>query len=318
MGNSLRYQQAPHASVTPRATSYFSAPEKFLDPRLFDDNNQMHPEVENDLKGRFDDHMGARFQNHQAWSKVWLAGSGASYQWSAARDPGDLDMLVGIDYPECRRHNQVLARLGDVEISRYVTSTFNSDLSPTTAQWSPSTHPDSTYEVTWYANPNSTDIRKIRPYAAYQLGAGTWDVEPDANPYRPSYLAQADSDKTMTQTILSRYTAAQEGLQNRNLPPYVRRSHQDALKNSLEQAAALFDDIHDGRHAAFSHHGKGYADPANARWQAGKESGVVPALKVMRDFLQNESAALDIAMYGVELPDADDLILRALVVSNQQ
>lgn len=304
-------------SLTPGATSFYSAPENHLDPRLFA-GMVMHPEVRADITDRYFGHMDARYVGARRWSRLWLAGSGASYQWSADREPGDLDMLVGIDYPEFRRMNERHARMGDAEISRMVTEGFRADLTPSTSSWSPPGSPSSTYEMTFFSNPGSTDIRDIKPYAAYDVVSGTWDVPPDAHPFVPSYNADADADRQRALTVIDRYTAAQSALANTNLHPVARTAHRRALQESLQQASALFDEIHLGRHSAFGPGGKGYGDPANVRWQSGKASGVVPALKVLKDFLESQQAGYEIAMYGVRLPDADDLILRALMASGER
>lgn len=312
--NSLNYQAAPHAQLTPRASSYFSAPETHLDPRLFGEDNHLHDEVRTDLLGKFMGHMGSHFQAPDEWSRLWLAGSGASYQWAAAREPGDLDMLVGVDYPMFRRHNDDLARLSNDEINRHINRKFRDHL---TGNWSPSTDTDSTYEVTWFAN-NAPDIRTIKPYAAYDVGRREWTVEPDSAPYRPSYSAQADADKTMTLAIIRRYNQSQTALTNPNITATVRAAHQRTLVDTLQQATALFDDIHENRHQAFWSSGQGYSDPANVRWQSGKASGVIPALQALREFWTSEGAAHEVAMYGVRLPDADDLLLRALVINSEE
>jgi hypothetical protein len=43
---------------------------------------------------------------------VWLAGSAVSYQWSAAREPGDLDVLIGVDYIQFRKAHPEYKRTG--------------------------------------------------------------------------------------------------------------------------------------------------------------------------------------------------------------
>lgn len=315
--SALDAHTAPSPEIAPKSTSYFSRPESSLDPRLFGEDNHMHQEVRQDLLSKFDDHMRSRYTGHESWSRVWLAGSGASYQWAAARDPGDLDMLVGVDYPKFRYLNPQYARLSDGEISKYMTQQFREDLSPSTAAWSPPTHSESNYEVTWYSNPASHDIRAIKPYAAYEIRKRRWDVEPDPNPVQPSYDAKAEQDRAHASTIVKRYLNAKDAVASPGTPLTARQRHMDTMVDALQQASALFTDIHEGRHSAFGPGGKGYADPANYRWQAGKASGVVGALKTMHDFLQDTAVEYELHRYGVRLPDADDLLLRALITSDR-
>jgi len=81
---------------------------------------------------------------------------------------------------------------------------------------------------------------------------------------------------------------------------------------AAEQAVAFYDDIHQNRHIAFSKVGSGYADFNNYRWQAGKRSGVIQALRSIKE----HKDALDVEnqkkTYGIELPDAATLVRRTL------
>jgi hypothetical protein len=74
----------------------------------------------------------------------------------------------------------------------------------------------------------------------------------------------------------------------------------------------LFEEIHGGRKQAFSPSGEGYLDYANYRWQAGKESGIVPALRSLKDLSKESQREFAVRTYGVELPDASVLVRRAM------
>lgn len=290
-----------------RQTSYFSTPETDLDPRLFE-GRKMRPDVRQELSSLVHNHLREHYRDPGVWAKTWVAGSAASYQWSADRQPGDLDVLVGVDYPSFRMSNDKYVRLGDHEISQHINDTFRTHLAPKTTNWRDS------YEVTFYNNPGSHDIRAIKPYAAYSLDNDAWDVEPDPTPYRPNHNPQVERDRQRALTILQGYQTARDALERTDLSTQVRERHIQALAGYLEQGSALFEDIHSGRSSAFGPGGKGYADPANHRWQANKENGVVPALKLLHDFLSDSSAASQVRQYGVTLPDVDALILRSMVL----
>jgi hypothetical protein len=102
----------PHASDT----SYFSTPETDLDPNLFF-GQKLRPWVRNGVLRILFDYLAVRYTAPEKWATAWLAGSGVSYQWSASRDPGDLDCLVGINYILFRQHNLEYAGLSDREIA---------------------------------------------------------------------------------------------------------------------------------------------------------------------------------------------------------
>lgn len=308
----LDFYSAP-GGITPRPsqTSYFSEPENFLDPRLFE-GTKMHPEVRQELSDTLMSHLSTHYSKPELWAKAWLAGSGASYQWSADRDPGDLDMLVGIDYPNFRMHNDRYVRLSDDEISQHITDCFRQHLTPKMKNW------HDQYEVTWFSNPGSTDIRAIKPYAAYDVVNDKWDVEPDARPYRPDLDAHAEKDRQATLALLRRYNASRDALMNTGIIGPAREKHITTLTESLKQAQAMYKDIHEGRHDAFDRGGAGYADPANYRWQAGKRSGIVPALKALSDFMDEADAEQQVRHYGVQLPTIDALLLRSMVLSDDR
>lgn len=308
----LDYHRTPEDVQLRRGqTSYFSTPETDLDPRLFHEH-KMLPDVREELSGLVMGHLGRHYQQPEKWAKAWLAGSGASYQWSADRHPGDLDILVGVDYPQFRMTNDKYVRLGDDEIAEHINDSFRKHLTPTTTNWRDS------FEVTFYNNPGSHDIRAIKPYAAYNLMSDDWDVHPDPTPYKPSFNPQVERDRQKALDILRRYKASRDALGRRDLDTPGRERHIAAMGESLQQASALFEDIHEGRSWAFRPGGLGYADPSNFRWQANKANGVVPALKMLHDFVNDNEAAQQIRQYGVVLPDVDSLILRSMVLADDR
>jgi hypothetical protein len=291
--------------VSPSSTSYFSKPETELDPRLFI-GTTLRPWVRNGIKRLLFEHLGIRYTNPDRWISMWLAGSGVSYQWSASRDPGDLDCLIGINYPVFRQYNQEYVGLSNEEIAKMLNESFYESLMPKTKSWEG-------YELTYYVNPQS-DIRDINPYAAYDLMSDSWTVFPDKSPelpYSRSWEQRAKKDYDTAIELVSRYTQALSEVRSNASNTAYRINAEKRLQTIVDQAVAFYEDIHAGRKVAFSKIGGGYSDFNNYRWQAGKRSGAVHALKAIKEYkdLNEEEKQLD--TYGIELPDADTLIRRA-------
>jgi len=286
------------------ATSYFSTPETELDPRLFVGTN-LNGWVRNGILQLLFGFLNETYRHPDLWTHVWLAGSGVSYQWSAAREPGDLDVLIGIDYIQFRRAHPEYSGLTDMEISKMLNEDFREHLQPDTENWNG-------FEVTFYVNPGATDIRSINPYAAYDLTHNEWTVFPDKSgaPKQPVWESVAQRDRSMTADILNRYSQATTDLMGAQNDA-ARRNAEFRVQQSLMQGSMLFQDIHSSRRLAFSKQGAGYADFYNYRWQAGKKYGTVPALKKMHEYLDSYKKQEAEENYGIELPDTQTLIRRA-------
>lgn len=171
------------------------------------------------------------------------------------------------------------------------------------------------YELTFYVNRSATDIRAINPYAAYNLTDDTWTVQPDPDqhaPSNPDWDRLAEQDLYAAQALAKTYSRAMTTIQNATNPAH-RRNAEEVLRHTLEAATARFEEIHSGRRWAFSPTGAGYGDFFNYRWQAGKRSGAVPALKMLADYQRQAIETGNEGTYGVSLPDASDLIARAIM-----
>ena len=94
-------------------SSFFSSHEDHLDPALFV-GEKLRPDVRNALLQMLYGHLEYHYQEPDAWSNLWIAGSAVSYQWAANQNPGDLDMLIGIDYVLFRKTNATFRGLSDV------------------------------------------------------------------------------------------------------------------------------------------------------------------------------------------------------------
>lgn len=296
--------QAHPVSLEPSETSYFSPSGAGLDPRLFR-NNKLIPTVRSSIMRILLDHLKTNYANPEAYAHIWLAGSAVSYQWTAARNPADLDCLIGINYLSFRQNNQQYKSLSDKQIATMLNEDFR-DIQEDLDNFM------GAYELTFYVNVNS-DIRTIKPYAAYSLTNDEWTVAPEikAAPVNKMWERKVETDTSLATEILSRYSKAFNDIQAASTDT-ARRNAEAALKLAIDQGTALFEDIHMGRKYAFSPSGLGYSDIHNYRWQAGKSAGTVQALRKLKDIGKASKKEYEAKTYGMELPDANTLIRRAL------
>jgi hypothetical protein len=297
--------QAKEVSVEPSDTSYFSSPSAGLDPRLFR-SGKLVPSVRANILRILFDNLKPHYYGAEVWAHVWLAGSAVSYQWSAARKPADLDCLIGVDYVKFRQANPSMKAYSDKEIASALNADFRKYIHPLTTNYLDA------FELTFYVNVQS-DIRKIKPYAAYSVTNDDWTVQPEIRtaPTNKMWERKVQQDKGMAEEILARYSAALTSIGSATTDA-ARRNAEAALKLAIEQGAALFEEMHHGRTYAFSESGQGYTDIHNYRWQSGKSTGVVQALKKLKDIQSQGRKEFEKQTYGMELPDANTLIRRAL------
>jgi hypothetical protein len=291
--------------VPVQSTSYFSAPSQNLDPTLFD-GRTIRNSIRQGILTLLYDSLSKFYRHPEIWAHAWLAGSGVSYQWSASRKPGDLDCLVGVNYIQFRKANPEFAGLSDTEISADINEYFRSSVQPQTEDWNG-------YELTFYVNPGATDIRAIKPYAAYDLKYNEWTVTPDPSahaPHNPSWETQAEADAHMANQVSTRVSAAMQEVTTSHNDP-LRRNAETRLQNAIQQGNALYEEIHGNRRLAFSTMGEGYADFNNYRWQAAKRTGAIQVLRQVRDYAETLRKDNEASIYGVDLPSTDTLIRRA-------
>jgi hypothetical protein len=291
-------------TISGAPTSYFSTPESQLDPTLFQ-GRVLRSWVRTGILALLSDFLNQTYRHSDLWAHAWLAGSGVSYQWSAARQPGDLDCLVGVDFVQFRKANPEYQGLSDTEISEQINEQFREKLHPKTANWNG-------YELTFYVNPGASDIRAINPYAAYDLKFDEWTVTPSpmSAPNKPEWEEVANKDAQKTGEIVKRFTISMNEIQNA-LNPAQRRNAEIKLSSAAQQGLALYEEIHGNRSQAFSRNGQGYADFHNYRWQAGKRLGTVNSLRNIKEHFSKNAPN-----YGVELPNTSTLIRRAALYGN--
>lgn len=289
------------------STSFFSADEDHLDPRLFV-GERLRDDVRMAVLSALLSFLHSKdFHAVEVWLEAWLAGSGVAYNWGANREPGDLDCLLGIHYVQFREANPQYAGLSNNEIASMLNDMMWAELLPTTANFM------GEFELTYYVNPDSTDIRNIHPYAAYDLRNNEWTVHPvqrDAPPSNKAWDLEAQRDNIRAQEIVARYNRYMDAVQNAQNDAH-RANAETYLHLTLSQAKDLYEEIHQGRKAAFSRTGAGYTDRGNYRWQSGKATGTVPALKHLAEYYDTLLSDSDHATYGIDLPDANTLIMRA-------
>lgn len=300
-------QLAKHAesvNLEESETSYFSKLDEGLDPILFT-AGKLAPYVRTAILTLLINHLELNYSQPTAWFKAYLAGSGVAYNWSAHRTPGDLDCLVSIDYIQFRMSNQEYKGWSDSEIASELNQGFRADLYPRTEEFM------GLYELTFYVNVNP-HIEEIKPYAAYSVTDDSWVVPPthEEAPVRPEWDTAIERDKFMATEIVKRYATALDQIKNA-ANDAIRVNAEAALAHAVQQGAALFDDIHTSRNAAFGPSGQGFSDYANYRWQSNKRSGVVPAMKKLHALSSQAASRFSTETYGVELPDTATLLRRA-------
>jgi len=295
-------KQVEPVEMTPEATSYFSKPVTGLDPRLFINGNLI-PNVRNIILAMLLNHLKLEYYGPESWMRAWLAGSAVSYQWAADRDTPDLDCLVGLDYVQFRASNPEYTGFSDREIASMFNENFRKNLNAQNFL--------DVFDITFYVNVKS-DIRDIKPYAAYSLTEDGWTVPPfEVEVQRnPMWEQVVQSDIENAQEILKLYS---ELVNKIKVAPNdaIRRNHEALLKHVVEQGSALFQDIHEKRSQAFTESGEGYYDFNNYRWQAGKRTGVVQAMKNLHNISKQSKKVFNEETYGLDLPDTSILIRRA-------
>ncbi|MFI6495954.1 hypothetical protein [Nonomuraea typhae] len=314
-----------HGDVTPVSgqSGYFSTPEIGLDPVLFN-GDSIRLEVAEHIRRELYTFWLGRYRNPHTWSRLWLAGSGISYQWAAARGNGDLDVMVGIDAAEFRASNPIYGALSNAELADHINGELKAWLWPSTAE---TEFGGKIFEVTYYWNQRCTadpyGVENIHPYAAYDLISLSWAIRPPKLPVNPRKLyprewwQAADSEADTARRIISRYNAAREraAVVPSGSPGQINAL--TAMRLAASQAADLFDSIHTGRKAAFGPGGSGYGDWANFRWQAHKQDGTVMALAEIVNVSRAAVADASMALYGGPVESASVALPKALMWANQ-
>jgi hypothetical protein len=276
-----------------------------LDPRLFR-NGKLDTSIRQAVLQLVLNQLNTRYTAPEAWSRTWIAGSGVSYQWAAQRDPGDLDCLIGVDFPRFRQSNTKFVGLSDKEIAEMMNEEFRNELHPRTELFL------GAFELTFYVNAGASDIRSIKPYAAYSVTDDLWTVPPSPMTPEtdPAWEAATERDRLGAIDILTRYISA-KNLYDSATNEAVKANARSQMRVAMTQGVTLYDSLHEERSDAFSPGGSGYADYSNYRWQAGKRSGVVQSMRDIKKQMQSDDEEFAQKYYGGPVTDAQTLIRRA-------
>jgi hypothetical protein len=307
---------SPAPSLDGGASGYFSAPSDTLDPHLFE-GETLRTGVQVWLWSTLVNALGQyHLTGMGRWLHAWLAGSGITYQWSADRGNGDLDVLFGVDYPQLLRYNPEFKGLSEAQFAAEMDEWLRTNIWPSTAAHD---FNGQTYSVTFYLNPGTgIDIRNIHPYAALDIQSGEWvvrppEVAPDPESMYPREwfdAAQRDADTTAHLVQKFDVMGRSDGISDAAV-----RNREVQLRELTGQAQALFAEIHGGRREAFGQQGNGYGDWHNFRWQAAKRSGVVQGLRTLAGLGNRAREEEETELYGGPIAPASEALTRAALVN---
>lgn len=308
-------------------SGYFSAPSNSLDPRLFH-GDRIRPEVRSWILVTLHSYWAQRYHSPSYWSTAWIAGSGISYQWKADRGNGDLDVLIGIEWPMFFEANPGYRGLSSTEMADEINQELHRDLWPQTehtligTSGSPNNGDaiggySGVFEVTYYVNATGSDIRDIHPYAAYNLTTDHWTVKPPILPENPESLYPKEwwdyvhDERRLADALIQRYNHVQGSVGTSSPGGAAWSSNSRNLQVVADQIATLYDDIHLGRRAAFGEQGEGYGDFNNFRWQAHKKFGTAQALHEVWSARHTGKTDYETDTYGQPLTNAQETLRTA-------
>lgn len=214
------------------------------DQRLFE-GDHLRPEVRKDILDRVGSYMMPRYKNWRRWTKVYFAGSEAA-KWQPFN--GDFDVLIGIDFDRFRQENPDFDDQPDDAVAKTMTDgmwhTINVD-----GYWFELADGRKVgpFDRTFFVNPNAWDIRKLKPYAAYDVTDDTWAVHPLEVPKDWDATHLPESYWTYAEALLNEVRAIEK------LPPEEKH----------RMAANLWETLHTHRSDAFTGDGKGLFDLSN-------------------------------------------------------
>jgi hypothetical protein len=298
---------AKGAGLLDEPTSYFSPVEADLDPKLFSPKQILHPSIRTGVLSLLYGFWRSRYNDAESWSDVYLAGSGVSYQWSAARSPGDLDTLITVDWTGFRQANQDYRYLGDEELRETLNHEMQRELWPTTKNWHG-------FETTFYINQGS-DIASIHPYAAYDVTHNSWAVVPNPVPApnaHPMWAQAVEQDLAVAQDIIDTYNQALAEVSSTTVPGH-RLNAEITLRTQARKGAMLFDSIHAGRHIAYGPGGVGFNAFEEYRYKSAKGHGILAAFREMKEELISAGLEDEEGTYGVHLPDPRELLIATAI-----
>lgn len=132
-------------------SGYFAPRASSLDPALFERGDHLRPEVRRLILSKLYGFWENSYVDPMSWSTAWIAGSGITTAWSADREeggaPGDLDVLIGVDYSTFFAKNPRYAGNPTSAVRSHMNNEMHASLWPSTA----ATRINGTvYELTFY------------------------------------------------------------------------------------------------------------------------------------------------------------------------
>jgi hypothetical protein len=236
----------------------FSAQKQHLDPAIFTPAEMMWPQVRDWCLGQVNDFWQPRYGPWWDWANIYLAGSTASYWWSG---DNDFDLLAGVSSPRfARAHPEMADLAGDqATLCDHFNAEFKEGFNTEAIEVPGHAEP---YSLTLYANPDSYDIRTIRPYAAYNISANHWAVH-------PAKLPRGFSAKSLPRSFWE--TVAK-------MADHIRDILDEPEPGRTEHATELLEALHHGRQLAYSGQGTGVFDQRQVLWLALERLGVLQDL----------------------------------------
>lgn len=234
-------------------TQRLFGPTHGLDHRLFDENGHLKPDVRRYILETLGDWWKPTYGvGWDEWAKVYFAGSEAS-EWTSPtlEGNGDFDVLIGVDYDAFRANG---CKCHDVDkTNEEITEELNASLRKLDEKTADAmimvdgelTGP---WDNTWYVNQDSLDIRRIKPYAAYDVSDDKWAVRP---PHLPDWdISQFPEGDALVEEA-------------RAVASYVEAILKLPEPYRTQQGYALWQHLHSDRGRAFTEQGEGWYDPAN-------------------------------------------------------
>ncbi len=269
---------------------FLKPPHETLYPCLFE-GTAMREDVAERLMGHILPVLESAYPGAREWTRFAVVGSGLSYNWDEA---GDLDVQVWIDVdryaagggPDPEHLVKGLRRAaGPVNYPRLADLGLSTD--------------DCTgaMKVQFYVKAGTGTEREIldeRPYAAYDLEAGRWIVEPE--PLTPEFYAKlflavekraealAEQADDLMDDLERRLAEAAywDGLLRQSAGAEYE-AQRDEARLAAEQAQAgvvqIFDTVFEGREAAYSPEGAGIRDERDATQKLLEVWGIFGKLK---------------------------------------
>lgn len=319
MGTPYYLQGLPTPEEGP-TSSYWRGAEETYDLRLMDDDGNLRHEWRSFILDTLYGFWAQKgYMTPEAWSTVWIAGSAITKQWRKPDNFGDLDVLIGVNIPKFISMNPKFSGFSEKMISNHFNAQFREELHPQTGNVND-------FEVTFYVNEGSADIRDINPYAAYNVSEDEWTVDPIEMPtdYNPdeaipqewwdAIQREIDQAKEYYELVTGLLADAQ-----RYPPGDPHWTSLNALIRRTSKAAAdLFGSIHQERQKAFAGGGEGYLDFYNFRWQAHKRFGTTKFLHYVKSQLKEVEQDTEALTYGYEIKQPEAALQEAMWAQNKE